>query len=225
MSQPQNLTMPVEFQIEHAPDEPTHCPYCQTEISAADTLVRCSDCNATYHVSCWNEGDKCAMYGCDSELAVAIDIQTNGTSPDAQADAVPQSNFAGVPDFSIDISELPSAPQVTISENELAPALSCSYCHLEVGIGESSVVCMKCHATHHHDCWLERKRCAVYGCNHRVCSVPINTAHDSMVYQPSTVTMRNPTDVNVEVKTSWYRRVYDYLVDVLLTDRHDAGRY
>lgn len=236
--------MPVEFHIEDTSTEPTNCPYCQAEIQAADTLVRCTKCSATYHVSCWNEGDQCAMYGCGSELAVAFNQNagnpkqngtgSNSAGPNSTGSSstepnsathsnIPQANFAGVPDFSIDISELASAPQFSISETDLAPALNCSYCHLEIGVGESSVVCMKCHATHHHDCWRERNRCAVYGCNHRVCSVPVHTNGDTMVYQPST-SMRNPTNVNVDVKTTWYQRAFNLLVD-LFSSNQPYDRY
>jgi len=55
----------------------------------------------------------------------------------------------------------------SIETSELAPALNCTYCHLEIRVGEPSVACKRCNAMHHQDCWAERGRCAVYGCGHR----------------------------------------------------------
>lgn len=97
-----------------------------------------------------------------------VEGEANDNSTDnALADDTPAAESTLIPDFSIDLADLSPQPQFSIETSELAPALNCTYCHLEIRVGEPSVACKRCNAMHHQDCWAERGRCAVYGCGHR----------------------------------------------------------
>lgn len=159
-----------EFEIESSSTEPTHCPYCQAEIYDADAIVQCVTCESIYHESCWQEIDRCAMYGCEgSESQAVSDLSNIPVVTEPVNNSYSEAAVDVVPDFSIDYSDLYAmqSTQIQIDEYDLGPALNCSYCHVEVQAGEVTVACAKCNAAHHRDCWGERNRCAVHGCRHR----------------------------------------------------------
>jgi hypothetical protein len=42
---------------------PAQCPFCKEEISAAERWA-CRKCGAQHHLSCWEENQGCAVFGC-----------------------------------------------------------------------------------------------------------------------------------------------------------------
>ena len=42
---------------------PAQCPFCKEEISSAERWV-CRKCGAVHHLSCWEENQGCAVFGC-----------------------------------------------------------------------------------------------------------------------------------------------------------------
>jgi hypothetical protein len=48
------------------------CPYCRGPMADSDLVVSCSECRTRHHGECWNETDRCSVFGCGgkSELQV-----------------------------------------------------------------------------------------------------------------------------------------------------------
>lgn len=40
------------------------CPYCKTPFNQEDTIVICNTCSMPHHLTCWQENEGCATYGC-----------------------------------------------------------------------------------------------------------------------------------------------------------------
>ena len=58
-------TVHVLTQIEDA----SLCPYCRSELEAADPIVECADCGTRLHESCRKENGQCTTWGCNSRDA------------------------------------------------------------------------------------------------------------------------------------------------------------
>ena len=46
---------------------PAQCPFCKEEISAAERWA-CRKCGAQHHLSCWEENQGCAVFGCSASM-------------------------------------------------------------------------------------------------------------------------------------------------------------
>lgn len=44
----------------------------------------------------------------------------------------------------------------------------CQYCHSNIKSKEDILVCSKCGASYHIECWYENEGCGVYGCNYKI---------------------------------------------------------
>lgn len=45
------------------------CPYCHTSINGGELVHSCETCSALHHQDCWEEGEGCAVFGCDQPPA------------------------------------------------------------------------------------------------------------------------------------------------------------
>ncbi len=69
----------------------------------------------------------------------------------------------------------------------------CGICQTEILASEKVEVCSKCSLPFHHECWLENKGCAAYGCeNVSVLAPPISPIHS--VPPPFAATNISPYD-------------------------------
>lgn len=54
--------MQLQTESDNKPDK-VLCPYCK-EITSSVGTVLCTACGTRHHKACWNENDRCAVYGC-----------------------------------------------------------------------------------------------------------------------------------------------------------------
>ena len=54
------------------------CPFCKTEITAADAIIVCPACGIPHHAGCWEENHGCTTFGCSQQR-----YQAQHTSPTA----------------------------------------------------------------------------------------------------------------------------------------------
>ncbi len=94
------------------------CPYCKCEITADDTIVKCSICDMPHHRDCWIENQGCTTFGCDGT------IQSIESSPDNV-------------DFEIEVY-YDNDCQAEYSHTHL----HCSYCGSRIETG--AAFCSKC---------------------------------------------------------------------------------
>ncbi|MGH2958783.1 MAG: hypothetical protein ACRDKE_04215 [Solirubrobacterales bacterium] len=45
------------------------CPYCRFPVKSGTEAERCDACNAIHHTDCWEDGDGCAVLGCENNAA------------------------------------------------------------------------------------------------------------------------------------------------------------
>jgi Prokaryotic RING finger family 1 len=50
------------------------CPYCRGQFSINDATVSCSECKTRHHKECWEEVDRCSVFGCRSKTEIVITI-------------------------------------------------------------------------------------------------------------------------------------------------------
>ena len=50
------------------------CPYCRGEFSGSDATVSCSECKTRHHQECWEEVDRCSVFGCRNKTEIVITI-------------------------------------------------------------------------------------------------------------------------------------------------------
>ena len=48
------------------------CPYCRSPITAQDESVSCIQCRTIHHRPCWNETDRCSVFGCGSKSELQL---------------------------------------------------------------------------------------------------------------------------------------------------------
>lgn len=48
------------------------CPYCRTAFQEKDTIVVCDTCEMPMHLSCWQENQGCATFGCSGKIKKVI---------------------------------------------------------------------------------------------------------------------------------------------------------
>jgi hypothetical protein len=48
------------------------CPYCRGVILAQEKSVSCQECRTTHHQVCWNETDRCSVFGCGSKSELEL---------------------------------------------------------------------------------------------------------------------------------------------------------
>lgn len=53
------------------------CPYCQTELTEADEIVVCSNCDMPHHKDCWIENKGCTTFGCTGTIQNTSKINQN----------------------------------------------------------------------------------------------------------------------------------------------------
>lgn len=41
------------------------CPYCRCGFDPKDEIIRCSECRAIHHSTCWYENNHCSVFACD----------------------------------------------------------------------------------------------------------------------------------------------------------------
>lgn len=88
------------------------CPTCQSDVTGAEPLVICPDCQQTHHLECWAEIGGCATYGCRQAPAL----------PKAQPTGSPRPAGAGWGDEK-------NCPNC--GESIKASALRCRFCRTE----------------------------------------------------------------------------------------------
>lgn len=90
---------------------------------------------------------------------------------------------------------MPKLIQVT----ETSPLLhntNCIYCHVDLELGDSAVVCDTCGSPHHADCWLANgDGCATFGCGTAITSTQNQTLSREQA-QPGSQT----SGVNIRVR-------------------------
>ena len=85
------------------------CPYCQTPLGAAETLVACPQCQATHHPDCYRENGGCAVPGCTGRPS---------TTPRAPQVTEPISARQSMPTrVVVDQHSLPPVPEHQPSDN------------------------------------------------------------------------------------------------------------
>ena len=60
---------------------------------------------------------------------------------------------------------MPSERVTKATENSTLVGAKCMHCQQEITLGAEVVVCPRCKAVHHVECWKERKGCARLGCS------------------------------------------------------------
>ena len=48
------------------------CPYCKESISEQDKAVSCRECRTIHHQDCWNETDRCSVFGCGNKTELEL---------------------------------------------------------------------------------------------------------------------------------------------------------
>ena len=48
------------------------CPYCRGELVETDRVVSCGECRTRHHQDCWNETERCSVYGCSGKSELQI---------------------------------------------------------------------------------------------------------------------------------------------------------
>lgn len=48
------------------------CPYCRGMITTGEKVVSCSKCRTAHHQDCWNETDRCSIFGCGSKSELEL---------------------------------------------------------------------------------------------------------------------------------------------------------
>ena len=67
----------------------------------------------------------------------------------------------------------------------------CAFCNNAIDEGVTPVVCVRCHAIYHRECWSELERCSVYGCNESKDSFGVLES-ESAVKNCSVCSLQNP---------------------------------
>jgi hypothetical protein len=48
------------------------CPYCRNSILEKEKVVSCRECRTIHHSECWNETDRCSVFGCGNKSEIAL---------------------------------------------------------------------------------------------------------------------------------------------------------
>jgi hypothetical protein len=48
------------------------CPYCKARIAENEQAVSCSTCSTVHHQDCWNETDRCSVFGCGNKSELQL---------------------------------------------------------------------------------------------------------------------------------------------------------
>ena len=48
------------------------CPYCRNSILEKEKVVSCRECRTIHHFECWNETDRCSVFGCGNKSEMEL---------------------------------------------------------------------------------------------------------------------------------------------------------
>ncbi len=48
------------------------CPYCRGMIAENERAVSCGECRTVHHQDCWNESDRCSVFGCGNKSELEL---------------------------------------------------------------------------------------------------------------------------------------------------------
>jgi len=48
------------------------CPYCRNPILEEEKAVSCRECRTIHHMECWNETDRCSVFGCGNKSEIEL---------------------------------------------------------------------------------------------------------------------------------------------------------
>ena len=63
------------------------CPFCKTPFRVSDIIVICDTCEMPHHLSCWQENNGCATYGCTGSIQEMIAADSDGLPEQETLDA------------------------------------------------------------------------------------------------------------------------------------------
>ncbi|MCI0412537.1 hypothetical protein L0222_07010 [bacterium] len=51
---------------------PAVCPYCRNPVLEDEKAVSCRECRTIHHSECWNETDRCSVFGCGNKSEIEL---------------------------------------------------------------------------------------------------------------------------------------------------------